>query len=173
MDANGQYRTCSVCGAVLPPGAVRCDKCGYSFAQQSYQGSPQNYVQHVVPPASVQPGISQSPAQIPVQTSQPQYVSLPSAQQTAYTTIPADKTLHSPVEDKKSSQFVSDRSKTKTLLLCIFTGIFGGHNFYAKRIGWGLVYLYTWGFWGIGVIVDIIRIATDNFKDDQGKFIVV
>lgn len=61
---------------------------------------------------------------------------------------------------------VSRKSKTTALLLCIFLGAFGIHRFYVGKIGTGLLYMFTGGLCGIGWIVDIILIATGNFKDN-------
>ncbi len=44
------------------------------------------------------------------------------------------------------------------LLLCIFLGVLGGHKFYEGKIGMGLLYIFTIGLFGIGVIVDLITI---------------
>ncbi len=60
------------------------------------------------------------------------------------------------------------KSKLATLLLCIFLGEIGVHRFYVGKIGTGILWLLTGGIFGIGWIVDIILIATDNFKDSQG-----
>lgn len=61
---------------------------------------------------------------------------------------------------------VSRKNKTAALLLCIFLGYFGVHRFYVGKIGTGILYLFTGGLFGIGWIVDIILIATNNFKDN-------
>lgn len=63
---------------------------------------------------------------------------------------------------------VSKKSKGVALLLCIFLGWCGAHKFYVGRIGSGLVYLFTYGVFGIGWIVDIIRILLGHFKDKYG-----
>ncbi len=44
------------------------------------------------------------------------------------------------------------------LLLCIFLGVFGGHKFYEGKAGMGVLYLFTGGLFGIGLIVDFITI---------------
>lgn len=62
----------------------------------------------------------------------------------------------------------SDKSKTTALLLCIFLGFFGAHQFYVGKIGKGLLYLFTAGIFGIGWIVDIFRILTGGFRDNVG-----
>jgi len=60
------------------------------------------------------------------------------------------------------------KSKLATLLLAIFLGEFGIHRFYVGKIGTGILWLLTGGVFGIGWIVDIILVATNNFKDAQG-----
>ena len=47
------------------------------------------------------------------------------------------------------------------LMLCIFLGHFGVHRFIEGKIFTGLIYCFTSGLFGIGVIVDIIRIAKE------------
>ena len=48
------------------------------------------------------------------------------------------------------------RNKWIALLLCIFLGVFGAHKFYEGKVGMGILYLFTFGLAGIGVIVDFI-----------------
>ena len=60
---------------------------------------------------------------------------------------------------------VSKKSKTTALLLCIFLGGLGIHRFYVGKTGTGLLYMLSGGICGIGWIIDIILIATGNFKD--------
>lgn len=48
------------------------------------------------------------------------------------------------------------RNKWVALILCIFLGIFGAHKFYEGKTGMGILYLFTGGLCGIGVIVDFI-----------------
>lgn len=62
----------------------------------------------------------------------------------------------------------SDKSKKTALLLCIFLGYFGVHQFYVGKIGKGLLYLFTGGLFGIGWIVDIIKILMGSFRDNVG-----
>lgn len=50
-------------------------------------------------------------------------------------------------------------NKYVSLLLCVFLGCIGAHRFYEKKIGTGILYLFTFGLFGIGWFVDIIRIA--------------
>ena len=66
----------------------------------------------------------------------------------------------------------SDRDWLVTLLFSIFLGYLGIHRFYAGKIGTGILWLLTGGCLGIGALVDIIMIATENFSDDQNRLIV-
>lgn len=61
---------------------------------------------------------------------------------------------------------ISRKSKTTALLLCIFLGGLGAHRFYVGKGGTGILYLFTVGCFGIGWIIDIIRIATGSFRDE-------
>ena len=65
----------------------------------------------------------------------------------------------------------SSKSKTTTLLLCIFFGWFGVHCFYARRPGRGILFLFTYGLFFLGWVWDIVMIACDKFKDGNGQYI--
>lgn len=54
------------------------------------------------------------------------------------------------------------------LMLTIF-GIAGMHRFYVGKIKSGILYLLTLGFFGIGSIVDIIKMQRGTFTDKDGK----
>ena len=51
------------------------------------------------------------------------------------------------------------------LLLCIFLGTLGAHKFYRKKIGMGILYLFTMGLFGVGVLVDLIKIISTMIKN--------
>ena len=65
----------------------------------------------------------------------------------------------------------SEKNWLATLLLCIFLGEFGIHRFYVGKVGTGLLYLFTLGFFGIGIIVDIIMIVVGSFTDKGRNFV--
>ena len=50
------------------------------------------------------------------------------------------------------------KDKWVAFFLCFFLGVFGIHRFYEGKFGTGLLYLFTGGLFGIGWLVDIIRI---------------
>ena len=67
------------------------------------------------------------------------------------------------------TQETSPKSRLVALLLLIFLGVFGIHRFYVGKIGTGLLYLFTMGFWGIGWLVDLILILSGKFRDKQNR----
>lgn len=67
---------------------------------------------------------------------------------------------------------VSPKRKSIVLILAILFGIWGIHRFYVKRWGTGLIWLFTFGLFGIGYILDIICIAVDAFRDKDGLIIM-
>lgn len=52
------------------------------------------------------------------------------------------------------------KSKGIAYLLWFFLGIIGGHRFYLGKIGTGILYLCTFGFAGIGWIIDLFTLGT-------------
>lgn len=65
----------------------------------------------------------------------------------------------------------SDKDWLVTLLLSLFIGTLGVHRFYTGKIGTGILQLITLGGCGIWTLIDIIMIATGNFKDKDGNYI--
>ncbi|WP_369297091.1 NINE protein [uncultured Neglectibacter sp.] len=51
-----------------------------------------------------------------------------------------------------------EKNKWVAVLLCFFLGAIGAHKFYEGKIGMGILYLFTVGLFGIGVLVDFIRL---------------
>ena len=54
------------------------------------------------------------------------------------------------------------KNKWVSLLLCLFLGFFGGHKFYEEKIGTGILYLFTGGLFGIGVIVNFFQLLNKS-----------
>ena len=77
------------------------------------------------------------------------------------------------VEDYVAPVGVSSGQSEKdwfvALLLCLVLGGIGVHRFYVGKIGSGILYILTAGVFGIGVLVDLIKIITGNFTDKNGN----
>lgn len=48
------------------------------------------------------------------------------------------------------------KSKWISFFLCLFLGVFGAHKFYEGRILLGILYIFTGGLFGIGIVVDLV-----------------
>ena len=72
-------------------------------------------------------------------------------------------------------QYVSTGSDKRILPAAILSfcfGIFGVHRFYAGKVGTGVLQLLTLGGLGIWMLVDLIILLTENFKDGNGRKLV-
>jgi Predicted membrane protein len=63
---------------------------------------------------------------------------------------------------------MSSKNKWVAFVLCLLFGVFGFHHFYAGRMGMGVLYLLTFGLFGIGWLIDLILIVSNKFKDSYG-----
>ncbi len=67
---------------------------------------------------------------------------------------------------------ISPKSRLAVLILWLLVGVLGIHYFYVGRIGMGILWLITGGFFGIGLVIDLILILTGDFKDSYGRRVV-
>ena len=72
---------------------------------------------------------------------------------------------------KKKTIYKSEKSKFSCFFFALLYGFLGGHRFYVGKVGSAILYLFTFGFFGIGVFVDIIKILNDKFEDADGNLI--
>jgi len=70
---------------------------------------------------------------------------------------------------------VSPSKRLMALILSggMFISLNGLHRFYVGKVGTGILWLCTWGLFGVGQIIDIILILTGNFKDKSGRRLVI
>lgn len=61
------------------------------------------------------------------------------------------------------------KSQKVALLLSVFLGMFGAHRFYTGKIGTGILWFFTVGLFGVGVVMDIIAICKGTFRDKHGN----
>lgn len=85
----------------------------------------------------------------------------------SYTTSSGDQPARVPAAQRPTSP----KSKAVVLPLCIFLGVLGVHRYYVGKIGTGVIWTLTAGFFGIGWIVDIFTVALGGFYDVNGYVI--
>lgn len=61
-----------------------------------------------------------------------------------------------PKKTREGGRLKMAKSKWVAFFLCLFLGVFGIHKFYEGRVLLGILYLFTVGLFGIGVIIDLI-----------------
>ena len=64
---------------------------------------------------------------------------------------------HEPLTNRRA------KSKSISILLCLLLGVVGAHKFYEEKVGMGILYLFTGGLFGIGVLYDLVTLI---FKSD-------
>ena len=135
---------CPVCGTKIKSTST-CTDCGMEFTGRycPFCGAPANKTTD----ASQQKTEYQQPNNTWEQPRQQTY-------QQPHIIINNNQTA---VYDKRT------KNKWIAFLLCLFLGPAGIHKFYEGRIGMGLLYLFTGGLFGIGVIIDLITLL---FKPD-------
>ena len=81
------------------------------------------------------------------------HVAAPAAPTMTPATTPA-YAQHSPVLPVRHP---GERDLVEAYILCLFLGWFGGHRFYFRQPGLGVLYFLPFGIFGLGVIADMIR----------------
>ena len=57
-----------------------------------------------------------------------------------------------------NSHNLKKRNKWVAFFLCLFFGVLGVHKIYDRKIGMGILYMFTGGLFSVGVFVDLIYI---------------
>ena len=64
------------------------------------------------------------------------------------------------------------KSKWTAFFLCLFLGWLGVHRFYVGKIGTGLIWMFTCGFFFFGWVLDLFIILIGGFRDKAGQPLV-
>lgn len=105
---------------------------------------------------SYYPRAAAEPAKAPPPPERPVVVNV---YQTSYQEQPAAK---------QPGLSISPKNRWVCALLCWFFGYLGVHRFYVGKIGTGILYLCTIGFFGFGVFIDFWMIVFGAFRDKDG-----
>ena len=63
----------------------------------------------------------------------------------------------------------SSRSRSVALILCILFGLLGLHRFYVGKNFSGFLFICTFGYLGLGPVVDFVVILIGRFTDDMNR----
>jgi len=66
---------------------------------------------------------------------------------------------------------ISTKSRTTTFILVFLVGVFGIHRFYVGKVGTGLIWLFTFGCFGLEAVIDFWLVLLGGFKDKEGNII--
>jgi len=84
-------------------------------------------------------------------------------------TVIANKTTETKKKAEKNKSAGGGKSQIVALILCIFLGLLGIHRFYLGYTGLGILYLLTFGLFGIGWLIDLILLIIPNGLTPKGK----
>ncbi len=143
---------CPQCGASLAPGATECQYCGSQFGTVSDQGPTKfcKYCGQKIPMDAV------------VCTKCGRQV-----EELRTSSSPSSGGMNMNVNIQNSAPLAGNRSfvpykkplsKWTAFFLCLFFGWLGAHKFYEGKNGMGVLYLFTFGLLGIGIVIDLISL---------------
>jgi len=69
----------------------------------------------------------------------------------------------------KNIEEVSPTNAWLLLIVCLFIGVFGIHRFMTGQVLWGIIYLFTFGFFGIGWLMDCALILFGAYRDSEDR----
>ncbi len=64
---------------------------------------------------------------------------------------------------------VSDRSGIACLLFLLLLNLLGIHRFYVGTVGTGILFLLTFGGFGLWWLIDLIMLICGSFTDSEGR----
>lgn len=163
---------CTRCGAANPDGAGACANCGNLLVSSLLNKSTDDN-NSSQPVGSATPDLLQKRGDGPEQQSNEpgfsniQQQALPNGNQTGGN---GQGSSYGPGSvPQQNGEVPRQRDWLVTLLLSIFLGYLGVHRFYTGHIWIGVAQLLTAGGCGIWQLIDIILIATDNYRDAEGR----
>ena len=130
--AEVRTKFCKFCGEKIDIDAVICIKCGKQVEELRMSG-----------------GFEQPKIEVNVNQNQDQ--SSANTNSNVNENITTNMNMNMGI-----GMFRRPKDKWVAFLLCLFFGYWGVHKFYEGKIGMGIFYVFTFGFFGIGILVDLI-----------------
>lgn len=147
---------CKNCGKEISEDTKFCPECGTSTELVP--------LQNAVPQAPQQTAVPYAPQQAawPQQAAAPQQPVINIINQNTNTNNNANINTGSGYGYIRKNKWVA-------FFLCLFLGEFGIHRFYVGKVGTGIIWLFTVGFFGIGWFIDLVMILFGGFRDKAGQ----
>lgn len=139
-EGSDDMSKCPICGA--PMNMDSCEYCGYKKETIEHRDENRQGLMQEYYPKETPPVSYYRPA--PPKAPPPNY----------------------PYQD--GNVIYSTNSRAVAGVLCLFLGFLGAHRFYTGKIFTGILYLFTFGLFGVGMFIDLVLIITGHFKDKQG-----
>ncbi len=70
---------------------------------------------------------------------------------------------------KQGIKKIMGKSQIVAFILCLLLGLIGVHRFYLGYTGMGLLYLFTFGLFGIGWLIDLLLLIIPGGLTPKGK----
>ena len=81
-----------------------------------------------------------------------------------------NEVIHKNKNTKKAkSSSYGGKMQIVALILCVFLGLLGVHRFYLGYSGMGVIYLFTFGLFGFGWLIDILLLIIPNGLTPKDK----
>ena len=128
---------CPECGKEISDNATNCPNCGYSFKNSKFCkfcGEKIDKSCIICPKCGRQVEDLSSDKSVIINNN-----------------VSANNSSNTQTNGKEKNKWVA-------FVLCLFLGIIGAHKFYEGKIPMGVLYLFTFGLFGVGIIVDLILI---------------
>lgn len=164
-DTTTRTMFCKYCSALISENATTCSNCGSELTGNNAPApasSPQQPVQTIAANMKYCQHCAQAIPQAAVvcthcgcQVEQMQH-----SQAQSTPNIVIQNTNMNSNTNVNQNAMMAGRMKNKwvAIALCVLLGYFGGHKFYEGKTGMGILYLFTFGLFGIGVTIDFIML---------------
>jgi len=136
---------CDECGSPLEEGAKFCPKCGKEIKSGEVQPAESAANGQPAATAAAQPAATTA-------NGQPIIINV------SNDSINTNSNVNTNTVSVNGHAGGKRRSKWVAFFLCLFLGFVGAHKFYDGKTGMGILYIFTVGLCGVGVIIDLIRI---------------